>query len=41
MSGGEPTLLSEVVHARMELGEHIDPRGDTGAPTKHGIRKTS
>ena len=41
MSGGEPTLLSEVVQARMELGEHIDPHCDTGAPTKHGIRRTS
>lgn len=41
MAGGEPSLLSEVVHARMELGEHVDPRGDTGAPTKHGMRKTS
>lgn len=41
MSGGEPTLLSEVVNARMELGENVDPRGDTGAPTKQGMRRTS
>ena len=42
MGGGEPTLLSEVVEARISLGEHADPTQDNGAPTKHGgARKTS
>jgi hypothetical protein len=41
MSGGEPTLLSEVVQARIALGEQTDPRQDNGAPTKHGARKIS
>ena len=41
MAGGEPTLLSEVVEARITLGEQADPRQDNGAPTKHGARKTS
>jgi hypothetical protein len=41
MGGGEPTLLSEVVQARLALGEQIDPRHDDGAPTKHGARKMS
>ena len=34
MGGGEPTLLSEVVEARISLGEHADPTQDNGAPTK-------
>ena len=41
MGGGEPTLLSEVVQARIALGEQADPKQDIGAPTKHGARKTS
>jgi hypothetical protein len=41
MGGGEPTLLSEVVQARISLGEQADPTQDNGAPTKQGMRKTS
>ncbi len=40
MSGGEPSLLQEVVDARLELGEETDPEDQGGAPTKHGFRKT-
>jgi hypothetical protein len=38
MSGGEPSLLADVVKARLELGIETDPRQDTGAPTKQGGR---
>jgi hypothetical protein len=39
MGGGEPSMLQEVVQARVELGEVTDPEDDGGAPTKHGARK--
>ena len=39
MSGGEPTLLEDVVNARIELGDETDPAAVTGAPTKDGMRK--
>lgn len=39
MSGGEPSMLEEVVQARVELGDVTEPDDDTGAPTKHGARK--
>jgi hypothetical protein len=39
MSGGEPSLLDEVVQARVELGDVTRPDDDDGAPTKHGARK--
>jgi hypothetical protein len=39
MNGGEPSLLQDVVQARLELGEATDPADDGGAPTKHGMRK--
>ena len=41
MTGGEPSLLEEVVQARIELGDVTDPGGDDGAPTKHGVRKAN
>ena len=40
MGGGEPDLLAEVVKARIALGDEVDPDEDTGAPTKHGVRKS-
>ncbi len=40
MGGGEPSLLQEVVQARIELGDVTDPDNDDGAPTKHGVHKT-
>ena len=39
MSGGEPDLLSEVVKARLALGDETSAT-DTSAPTKHGTRKS-
>jgi hypothetical protein len=39
MGGGEPSLLDEVVQARVDLGHQSDPAEDAGAPTKHGVRK--
>ena len=40
MSGGEPSLLQEVVQARVDLGDTTDPEDDdAGAPTKQGVRK--
>jgi hypothetical protein len=39
MAGGEPSLLQDVVQARLDLGEQTDPADDAGAPTKHGVRK--
>ena len=40
MSGGEPSLLQDVVQARIDLGDTTDPTDDdAGAPTKHGVRK--
>jgi len=39
MNGGEPSLLQDVVQARLELGDATDPADDGGAPTKHGMRK--
>jgi hypothetical protein len=39
MSGGEPSLLQDVVQARVDLGETTDPAKAGGAPTKHGMRK--
>ena len=39
MGGGEPTLLEEVVQARVDLGDATDPEEAVGAPTKHGVRK--
>jgi hypothetical protein len=41
MSGGEPSLMQDVVQARIELGDQTDPDDDAGAPTKHGARKVS
>jgi hypothetical protein len=38
MGGGEPSLLDEVVQARLDLGDQTDPAEDGGAPTKHGAR---
>ena len=39
MSGGEPSLLQEVVQARVDLGDTTDPKkDDAGAPTKQGAR---
>jgi hypothetical protein len=40
MSGGEPDLLSEVVKARLALDNATAADNGTGAPTKHGARKT-
>lgn len=40
MGGGEPTLLEEVVQARVDLGDVSDPADAGGAPTKHGVRKS-
>ncbi len=42
MSGGEGDLLSEVVKARLALGDET-PSDDSGggAPTKHGVRKSA
>jgi hypothetical protein len=39
MSGGEPSLLQDVVDARLGLGDETDPEEDSSAPTKHGMRK--
>jgi len=39
MGGGEPSLLDEVVQARLDLGDETDPAEDAGAPTKHGVRQ--
>lgn len=39
MSGGEPSLLQDVVQARIDLGDATDPEDAGGAPTKHGLRK--
>ena len=39
MSGGEPSLLQDVVEARLLLGEATDPVDPAGAPTKHGVRR--
>ena len=41
MSGGEPDLLSEVVKARLALGDEAFSDDSAGAPTKHGARKGS
>lgn len=41
MGGGEPSLMQEVVQARIDLGDHTDPEEDAGAPTKHGVRKAT
>jgi hypothetical protein len=39
MSGGEASLLQDVVEARLALGEETEPAKDTGAPTKQGMRQ--
>ena len=39
MAGGEPSLLQDVVQARLDLGDATEPQEDTGAPTKHGLRR--
>jgi hypothetical protein len=39
MGGGEPSMLQEVVQARVELGDATEPDDDDGAPTKHGARR--
>jgi hypothetical protein len=40
MSGGEHSLLQEVVQARIDLGDTTDPKdGEAGAPNKQGARK--
>lgn len=39
MSGGESSMLEEVVQARVELGDVTGPDDDAGAPTKHGARR--
>jgi hypothetical protein len=39
MGGGEPSLLQDVVQARIDLGDTSDPKDDDGAPTKHGARR--
>ena len=39
MSGGEPDLLSEVVKARLALGDEALSSDSAGVPTKHGARK--
>lgn len=36
MGGGEPSLLADVVQARIDLGKQADPKHDAGAPTKQG-----
>ena len=41
MGGGEPSLLQEVVQARVDLGDISDPADDTGAPTKHGVSRAA
>ena len=41
MQGGEPSLLEEVVQARLELGDQADSADAAGTPTKHGQRKVS
>jgi hypothetical protein len=41
MSGGEPSLLQDVVEARLELGDATDPADQAGAPTKHEVRKAN
>jgi hypothetical protein len=41
MSGGEPSLVEEVVQARLSLGDQTDPIRDNGAPTKQGVRKVN
>lgn len=41
MSGGEPDLLSEVVKARLALGNEASSDDSAGAPTKHGARNVS
>lgn len=41
MSGGEPDLLSEVVKARLALGNEASSDDNAGAPTKHGARNVS
>ena len=39
MSGGEHSLLQEVVQARVDLGDTTNPTvDDVGAPTKQGAR---
>jgi len=39
MGNGEPSLLEEVVKARLALGEETHRTEDDGAPTKLGGRK--
>jgi hypothetical protein len=39
MSDGEPTMLQDVLDARLELSEENAPAGGTNAPTKHGVRR--
>lgn len=39
MAGGEPSLLQDVVQARLDLGGATEPDEEGGAPTKHGARK--
>ena len=41
MSGGEPDLLSEVIKARLALGNEASSDDNAGAPTKHGARNVS
>jgi hypothetical protein len=42
MTGGEPSLLQEVVQARVELGDVTDPEDAGGAPTKQGgVRRSN
>lgn len=36
---GEPSLLQDVVQARLDLGDATEPEEDAGAPTKHGLRR--
>ena len=39
MAGGEPSLLQDVLQARLDLGDTTEPDEASGAPTKHGVRK--
>jgi hypothetical protein len=39
MTGGEPSLLQDVLDARLDLGEESMPDGGTSAQPKHGARR--
>jgi hypothetical protein len=39
MGGGEPTMLQDVVDARLELGEEGPLQGEASAPPRHGARR--